>query len=219
LQILLIRHGQSEADLLNVHEGSADFPLTQEGIHQATRMASRVMKEFPPKFIWSSTQKRASKTALILAEKIGCPIEFLNDLREHDNGHLAGKSKKIVSFPWGLKPHEKFGDYGESAMEFRARGEQILSVIREKSKGFDRIAIVSHGGMISRIIESFLGLPSYYDILFKTDDTGIHLLEYTDKGRVIHFSNSSTHLDSLLTDGSKIELTFHQQLIGESIEG
>lgn len=195
MQILLIRHGQSEADVLNVHEGSADFPLTEEGISQATRMARRVMKEFPPEYIWSSSQKRASKTAEILAEMIGCPIEFIKELREHDNGNLAGKSIEEVPFPWGLLPHEKFGEFGESAMEFRARGEIIFSRLKETSKIYKRIAIVSHGGMISRIIESFLDLPFVHDIYFLTADTGIHLLEYTENGRVILFSNSSTHLD------------------------
>ena len=29
MQILLIRHGESEADILNVHEGRADFELTE----------------------------------------------------------------------------------------------------------------------------------------------------------------------------------------------
>ena len=31
MQILLIRHGESEADILNVHEGRADFELTEKG--------------------------------------------------------------------------------------------------------------------------------------------------------------------------------------------
>lgn len=30
MQILLIRHGESEADILNVHEGRADFELTEK---------------------------------------------------------------------------------------------------------------------------------------------------------------------------------------------
>lgn len=195
MQILLIRHGQSEADILNVHEGSADFPLTDVGIRQATKMANRVKMEFPPEFIWASHYKRASKTASILAETIGCPIEFLPELREHDNGDMAGKPLEEVPFPWGLLPHEKFGTYGESAMEFRARGEHIFSFINESSKDYNRIAIVSHGGTISRIIESFLGLPFVHNVFFKTEDTGIHLLEYTDRVRLIHFNNSSTHLD------------------------
>lgn len=195
LQILLIRHGQSEADLLHVHEGSADYPLTDEGISQATRMANRVKREFPPEYIWASTQLRASKTAAILAEAVGCPIEYTNELREHDNGNLAGKSIKEVPFPWGLQPYEKFGEHGESAIEFRARGEAVFSKIKEASKNYNRIAIVTHGGMISRVIESFLGLPFVHDVFFKTADTGIHLLEYTEKGRVILFTNSFTHIE------------------------
>ena len=31
MQILLIRHGESEADILHVHEGRADFELTEKG--------------------------------------------------------------------------------------------------------------------------------------------------------------------------------------------
>jgi 2,3-bisphosphoglycerate-dependent phosphoglycerate mutase len=195
MQILLIRHGQSEADILNVHEGSADFPLTKEGERQAELMASRVRKEFPPEFIWASTQKRASRTGEILAEKVGCPIEYLSDLREHDNGEMAGKPLDAVPFPWHLLAHEKFGGYGESMMEFRSRGEHVFSMIKEASKDHNRIAIVTHGGMISRIMESFLGLPFVHNVFYKTEDTGIHLLEYTEKSRLVHFTNSSTHLD------------------------
>lgn len=194
MQILLIRHGQSEADLLQVHEGSADFPLTKEGVEQATKMANRVKEKFPPEVIWASTYKRASKTASILAEKIGCPIHYLPQLREHDNGDMAGKPLEEVPFPWGILPHEKFGTYGESAMEFRARGELVFSQIKEASKDYKRIAIVSHGGTISRMIDSFLDLPFVNNIFFKTDDTGIHLLEFTDQGRKIIFLNSSSHL-------------------------
>jgi 2,3-bisphosphoglycerate-dependent phosphoglycerate mutase len=194
MQILLIRHGQSEADLLHVHEGSADYPLTEEGIRQAIKMAFRVKEEFPPQMIWASTYRRAAKTASILAETVACPIEYLHDLREHDNGEMAGKPLDEVPFPWHLMPHEKFGEVGESAMEFRARGEHVFSHILVSSKGFERIAIVTHGGMISRILESFLQIPFVHKSFFKTDDTGIHLLEITENGKLVLFANSSTHL-------------------------
>jgi 2,3-bisphosphoglycerate-dependent phosphoglycerate mutase len=91
MQILLIRHGQSEADLLDVHEGRADFPLTSLGIEQAKKMAARVKEEFPPEMIWASTLKRASETASILANTLGCPIKYLPELQEHNNGDLAGQ--------------------------------------------------------------------------------------------------------------------------------
>ena len=37
--LLVIRHGESEADILDVHEGRADFELTQKGHRQAAAMA------------------------------------------------------------------------------------------------------------------------------------------------------------------------------------
>ena len=40
--LLLIRHGESEADLLDVHEGRADFELTERGHMQAQAMAAFV---------------------------------------------------------------------------------------------------------------------------------------------------------------------------------
>lgn len=195
MQILLIRHGESEADLLDVHEGRADFPLTEKGMEQVHKMAARVKAEFPPEFIWASTLQRAAKTAEVLAETIGRPVEYLDALREHDNGDIAGKPLAEVEFPFHALQHEKIGTFGESKLEFRARGEQVFSFIKHNSEQYQRIAIVSHGGMISRLIESFLGMPMVHDVYFHTDDTGIHLLEYRDLGRLIRFTNSSTHLD------------------------
>ncbi|MGZ4106172.1 MAG: histidine phosphatase family protein [Tumebacillaceae bacterium] len=195
MQILLIRHGQSEADLLDVHEGRADFPLTPLGMEQVKKMAARVQREFPLDMIWASTMKRASATAACVAETVGCPVEYLDELREHDNGDMAGKPLAEVPFPWGLPPHEKFGSYGESAIEFRARGEHVFSWIKKQSVSYERIAIVAHGGMISRILESFLSIPMQHDIFFTTGDTGIHLLEYHEHGRLVRFMNDTTHLD------------------------
>ena len=145
MKILLIRHGESEADLLNVHEGRADYPLTKMGKEQALCMANRVKKEFNVEKIWSSTLKRAEETAKVLRKQIGCEIEFLDELQEHNNGDLAGKPFSEVKHPVNLLPHEKVGTFGESKIEFRMRAEQVLSRILDKSKGFEEIAIVSHG--------------------------------------------------------------------------
>jgi 2,3-bisphosphoglycerate-dependent phosphoglycerate mutase len=97
-------------------------------------MSLRVSEEFPPEFIWSSTLQRASKTAEILGDTIGCPVKYLDELREQNDD--------------------------ESNLEFRLRAEHILTFIKEKSKQYKRIAIISHGGMITRLIESFLELPA-----------------------------------------------------------
>lgn len=193
MQILLIRHGQSEADLLDVHEGRADFPLTGEGIEQVKKMAVWVNAEYPPEMIWSSTLQRAAQTAAMLAEAVGCPVEYLDELQEHNNGELAGKPLQDHPFPYDILPHEKLGGTGESVIEFRGRLEQIFYTIKKRSEPYRRIAIVTHGGSIARILETFLQMP-YLHTWFHTDDTGIHLLEYTERGQTVRFLNSTLHL-------------------------
>ncbi len=42
MKLLIIRHGESEADLLDVYEGRADFSLTERGHKQAEAMADYV---------------------------------------------------------------------------------------------------------------------------------------------------------------------------------
>ena len=84
MQILLIRHGESEADILHVHEGRADFELTDKGRQQVQRLVQKV-KDFAPDFIWASTLKRARETGETLAEAIGCPIQLEEELMEFNN--------------------------------------------------------------------------------------------------------------------------------------
>jgi 2,3-bisphosphoglycerate-dependent phosphoglycerate mutase len=196
MQILLIRHGQSEADILNVHEGRADFPLTELGRRQVKSMAERVSTNYPPELIWSSTLQRASETAKILSETVNCPIKFDDKLMEYNNGVLAG-----LSFEEGKKysilksMHERI-EGGESAIEFRMRVEGIFSEILQTSL-CSRIAIVCHGGVINNILRAFFRLPVTKDYAFMSGDTAIHYFEVTEDYRKIHFLNSLEHLSQI----------------------
>jgi 2,3-bisphosphoglycerate-dependent phosphoglycerate mutase len=197
MQILLIRHGQSEADILNVHEGRADFPLTELGRKQVRLMAEKVKNDFPPDFIWSSTLKRASETAKILSETINCPVQYEDDLMEYNNGVFAGLSfEEAKQYCMPTELHEKV-ENGESAIEFRMRIEIIFSKI-VSSCNDERIAIVAHGGVMNCLLRSFFKLPVNKDFYFKNGDTAIHLLEITEQNRVIHFINDTSHLNSLM---------------------
>ena len=190
---MLIRHGESEADILEVHEGRADFSLTARGREQVGNMTERVKDEFPPDFIWCSPLKRAKETGEALAKAVGCPIHFEEDLMEHNNGIQAGvpfKEAEAIKMP--VHPHERI-EQGESALEFRMRIEMAFSKILAESK-FERIAIVAHGGVITNLLRSFLKLPVDDSQWFLTGDTGIHLLELRGESRVIHFLNSTSHI-------------------------
>lgn len=172
MQLLLIRHGESEDDFLEEdYQGTTDLPLTSNGMEQVKKMCRRVSVEFPPDFVWSSTLLRASETAEMLSDTIKCPVSFLDDLRERQEA--------------------------ESEVDFTMRAQRVLSVIKENSANYKRIAVISHGGMITNLIARFLQVPhDMNDIWFVSNNTGIHLLEYTEHPyKLIRFINSTSHLD------------------------
>lgn len=198
MELLLIRHGQSEADLLGVHEGRADFPLTKMGIIQAEKMAKYVAKHYPPDIILSSPLKRANSTAIILQKEIGCNLLVEDDLMEFNNGVLAGlpREEAAIKYPIdknGRPFHVPIQD-GESELEFRFRVERIFHKIIFDYQDYRRLAIVSHRGLISNFLKVFLSQPNNNGFAFATGDTGIHLLEVSDSLRIVKFLNKQEHL-------------------------
>lgn len=198
LEILIIRHGQSEADLLGVHEGRADFSLTGLGELQAKSMATYVAIHCPPDIILTSPLKRARDTALLMKEEIGCELIEEKDLMEFNNGVLAGLSREEAAIKYPLpssgRPVHIPIENGESELEFRFRAENVINKIVHDYQDYKRVALVSHGGLISRLLQAFLHLPNTNEFLFATGDTGIHLLEIKKGSRLIKFLNKQEHL-------------------------
>lgn len=198
MEILLIRHGESEADILGVHEGRADFPLTEMGESQAIKMANYVTANFPPKMIISSPLRRAKRTAFILQEKTDCELKMDDDLMEFNNGVLAGldKEEALITYPMpegGCPIHEPIQG-GESELDFRFRSEKVLNKLIYDYKDYKRIAVISHGGLISNLLKGFLNLPNNTGYTFVTGDTGMHLLEIRENFRIVKFLNNQIHL-------------------------
>jgi len=195
--LLLIRHGESEADILDVHEGRADFPLTERGRLQAEKMAECVSKEFRVQKIYASTLKRAMQTAACLSEACGISLEPEEGLMEFDNGLIAGLDRETVKRKYPFVPflplHASVYEQ-ESQMQFRFRAEVMLSRILTENGKDDTIAAVSHGGMINQLLRAFLRLPVDSDVFFSTGDTGIHILKIDETGRRIAALNRLSHI-------------------------
>lgn len=198
MEILVIRHGQSEADVLKCIEGRADFALTQLGEQQAGLMADWVAKNYPVDLILSSTLKRATRTANILKEVTGAPIEYWDELMEFNNGLVAGltvaEADEKYPLPETIHPHERDHEK-ETAIEFRMRAENVMSkIICEYSK-YERVAVISHGGMINMMFRSFMELSVGTDISIGFSDTGINLWRIKDGKRQLAFINKTDHLE------------------------
>jgi len=197
MKILVIRHGESEADILDVHEGRADFNLTEKGHIQAQTMAEYVKENYEVDKIYASPLKRAFQTAAHLSKKIDIPIITDEKLMEFNNGLIAGLSWEEADEKYPFVPdlpiHESVYEQ-ESKLEFRYRAEYILSKIISEGKDEETIAIVSHGGMINQLYHAFLKLPVVSGTFFGTGDTGIHEWRIRGKENYIIKANCTEHL-------------------------
>ena len=168
--LLIIRHGESEADILHVHEGRADFELTERGHEQAAAMARYVAGQYPLTRIYASPLKRAAQTARHLAQASGLEICFEPDLMEFNNGLLAGLSfeeaDRLYPRVENLPPDQAV--YGqETKNEFRRRGERVLERVLSENDADGVVALVrrADGIRMEGPWEVREGLPLDYDAL------------------------------------------------------
>lgn len=198
MKILLIRHGESEADLLGVHEGRADFPLTTLGHAQAKKVAAWIQSEYKPAVMLASPLKRAHQTATYIQQAVGCPLHTDDSLMEFNNGVLAGLDRQEAlrryPMPEGGRPFHVPIEGGESELAFRLRAEEWVHRLEAEYSQHDCVAIVSHGGWISQFLKAFLDLPATSPAIFATGDTGVHLIEWRDGKKIVRFMNKQEHL-------------------------
>lgn len=103
--LVLVRHGESEWNRLNLFTGWRDPDLTDKGVAEAKR-AGQLLKAEGFKFdiAFTSVLKRAQRTlSLMLAELGQTGLETVRDqaLNERDYGELSGLNKDDARRKWG----------------------------------------------------------------------------------------------------------------------
>ncbi|WP_353892936.1 histidine phosphatase family protein [Proteinivorax hydrogeniformans] len=200
LRLILLRHGQSEADISGRHEGRADFELTSLGKEQAKALANYLSTYFGIDEVYCSPLKRAKETAQILGRKImRQPIE-VDQLLEINNGDLAGLTFEEAEKRFPPQSEEKIYrplPNGESTIDFRFRIELFWHKFKDENLENNRqktVCIVAHGGTISMLYKAIFKLPVNTNIRFPTSDTGFHVFEITKKDTILLKANSVEHL-------------------------
>jgi broad specificity phosphatase PhoE len=153
MAIYFLRHGESEANVKAVFDGQGlDAKLTSLGEKQASEAAKELLS-LDIKKVYSSPLKRARKTAEIVSDIIGYPvnkIEFDKRLMEHDWGSLSGHS-------WDINEDikTKLTADAETNKKFQ---ERILSFFNDHKNENHNILIVCHGGVGSMLEASRRGI-------------------------------------------------------------
>jgi broad specificity phosphatase PhoE len=154
-RLLVVRHGQSTWNASGRWQGWADPPLTPLGEDQA-RTGGRVLAGAGASFalVASSTLRRATRTAELIAAEIGYHAELLTDpeLREQDVGEWTGLDHEQIEHRWpGALAMRREGKVisvpgGESGEEFEGRCIRAFHRLLELAS--QPVLVVCHGGVL-----------------------------------------------------------------------
>jgi broad specificity phosphatase PhoE len=173
MQILLIRHGQTEWNASNILQGQTDVPLSDLGVSQVERLRPTV-RAWGPDLAWISPLIRARQTADILLDGLApLEIEHLPALMERANGCLEGltRDQQAAQFPQVLHALRQDPVHapipgGESLSDFWQRVVPVM----DHPVSARRLAIIAHGGSIRVLISHFLGLGVSHPVRARFDN-------------------------------------------------
>ncbi|MEN3034279.1 MAG: histidine phosphatase family protein [Aquificaceae bacterium] len=193
--IYLVRHAQSELNAKGVFQGNLDSDLTPLGFVQS-RMCARALKKEGIELILSSPQKRALKTALVIADVLNLEVVVDNRIREMHFGAFEGqsfsqllKTQEKIMKGWLRNPVENLLPLQEDINSFRQRVEEFFEYILGIKK--NRLLIVAHGGTLHAIVCMALnmGLENLWKI--HMDNAAITLIEFKNQKAILKYLNQT----------------------------
>lgn len=189
MKLVLLRHGESEANFQNYWTGWLDVALTEKGMQQATE-AGRKMNEQGLVFdiVYTSVLKRAIKTSQLALEEMNqlyLPVQKTWRLNERHYGALVGKNKT-----------EMKKEYGEEQVKKWRRGyREVPPLVSENhfDRRYDSLdpRLLSHGESLEMTVERVV--PLWQDELAPHLSAGKNVL-------VVGHGNSLRALTKYLED-------------------
>jgi broad specificity phosphatase PhoE len=164
LRLLLVRHGEAEANRSETFLGRTDSPLTLQGKMQATALATNLASE-PIAIIYSSPLQRARHTAEAIAATHHCPVRLDDRLLEQDFGRWEGlsfneaASRYPADFPvWQFNATKVGPPGGETLAQVAARQ---IDLYNELQTGYtaEIVVLVGHGGALNVLLCTLLHTP------------------------------------------------------------
>lgn len=197
MEIYLIRHGETTANVEKRFAGALDVPLTEKGISQAI-LAGEKLKDIKFDGFYCSNLSRAYETAKLIGKHQNQNPIPLKELQEMNFGIWEGKKMKEIQMENGDLLNQWFVDFdnfqvpeGESVKElFERVTNAYKKIIEPFSLDSDtKIAIVAHGGVIQSLLSylCFGDNTGYWK--FRIENCGINRLEYVMEYPVIRSIN------------------------------
>ena len=195
----IVRHGQTNWNILGKTQGHGNSDLTPKGENQALEL-SNAIKEYPIDYIYSSDLGRAVQTAEIIGSTIGVDVIQTPSLREMGFGDWEGllieeikKDHAKTYETWRNQPHLVNIPNGETLHIIKDRVDAFIKELNEKYDN-KHILLVSHSVTVRVMLLSFLnsGVENIYRI--KQDNTALNVVECRDYGPVVIKMNDTSHM-------------------------
>ncbi len=186
LEIILVRHGETDWNREMRIMGRKPIPLNAEGRKQARAMG-KFLKSVPIDRVFASPIRRARETADLVVR--GRPLEVVDEesLAEIHYGDWVGKLFSEV------RGTEAFETYWKVPSEAQAPGGEPMSSVRERAISFverlrsehpeGRALLVSHADVIKVILIHYLGVELNELHKLRVDNGSLSYL-FFPKGRV-----------------------------------
>ncbi len=199
LELIFIRHAESEDNAKNIHGGQTKANLTKLGQLQARKVAE-YLKDENIDIFYISDLPRTMQTAIpIIARHPAADVHYKHQLRERHSGIFEGLPHGTIQ--------KSAEDAKESIIHYRPKGGESMMDLNSRVKTFidttilpqkdKTIAIISHGYAIANMIFYLLDItqtPESYDE-YNHENTGITIIKITkDNKHILQALNSTKHL-------------------------
>lgn len=150
MNLYVVRHGQTEWNVLRKMQGSVDIPLNEKGIEQA-KQTKENLEGVKFDMIFCSPLERAKQTAEVINSDRNLYIIFDDRLRERNYGEFEGTAKSSFNYNdfWAYTKNLKYSK-AENVQDFFKR---IYGFIDELKFNYPdkSILIVCHAGVVKAI--------------------------------------------------------------------
>ncbi|RCX17559.1 alpha-ribazole phosphatase [Anaerobacterium chartisolvens] len=185
LELILVRHGETDSNKKGTYLGWTDVELNERGLRQARGARDR-LKGTRVDGIYCSPLKRASKTAEIINENFNVALKPSDALKERNFGIWDDLTyNEIISgFPeqhalW-VEDHINYCvEGGESTIQAYRRITEFIDQLLCHSQG--TFIIVTHMGCVRKIISYLLGMKIEDSWRFSVDNCGISKIIINDE--------------------------------------
>jgi len=202
MNLILIRHGETDWNRIGRCQGVADIVLNENGKKQARELAHS-LRDHNIKAIYSSDLKRARETAQHIAEHHNITVQLEPGLQEMNQGDLEG-----LSFPdirdryaevlkqWRESPETLRLPSGESLVEVQNRAWRVFEKVHQNHIG-ETVVVVSHNLTIITLLCKItgVGLKGFRD--FHIEATSKNIIISEDGSLRIDVINDVSHLSPM----------------------